>query len=270
MALLSSTLLLRTQSLTLLTMAFYLVFSPGQLLHATPVWLLGESMGVRPALFAPEAMPHDPSSPSSSSLPILPGSRQRNAPAAGGGFRAPSLGGAAASLPFSATAAAGHNSGEREVLALLALVVAGYAFMQFVFAGELAVLAVPTQKQPSSSSSAVVGSAKQHKQQTSSRYGEELHTLYAAQSRWLTFSGLRMLGSAVLVAWIYVFHSHRSGNTPGSSAALTGFSLLANRVTFTAALSDMLFWGYFWTVVKEETRQVAQNVARMREAEDQD
>ncbi|KAK5045414.1 hypothetical protein LTR84_009278 [Exophiala bonariae] len=261
MALLSSTLLLRTHSLTLLTIAFYLVFSPGQILNATPVWLLGESMSVRPALFAPQEIPNDPSP---SSLPILPGSRQRNAPSSAG------------SLPFSAVGQ-NNSTGQREVLALLALVVAGWAFMQFVFAGELAVLAAPntatttTQKQSSSSSTpAAMSSPRQPQSSTSSRYGEELHTLYAAQSRWLTFAGLRMLGSAGLVAWIYVFHSHnRSSFAPLSSTTpLTGTALLANRVTFTAALSDMLFWGYFWTVVKEETRLVAQNVARMREAED--
>lgn len=270
MALLSSTLLLRTHSLTLLTISFYLLYWPGQLLNATPVWLLGESMSIRPAEFA-----HDeptPDSPSSS-LPILPGSRQRNAPA--GGFRAPSLAG---SLPVSAAAAqtSWGSQGELELLALLALVVAGYAFMQFVFAGDLALLAMPSSSSSStpnktSSSSSTSPSSKTQQQSSSSmssRYGEELHTLFAAQSRWLTFSGLRMLGSAALAAWIYVFHSHGNAFPVISSSA--GPSLLANRVTFTVALSDMLFWGYFWTSVKEETRQVAQNVARLREAEDVD
>lgn len=276
MALLSSTLLLRTHSLTLLTISFYLLYWPGQLLNATPVWLLGESMSIRPAEFAHDEPTLD--SPSSS-LPILPGSRQRNAPA--GGFRPPSLAG---SLPVSAAAAAqtggGDSQGELELLALLALVVAGYAFMQFVFAGDLALLAMPSSSSssstPNKSSSSSSASPSKPQQQPSSsstmssRYGEELHTLFAAQSRWLTFSGLRMLGSAALAAWIYVFHSHGNAFPTVSSAVAGGPVLLANRVTFTVALCDMLFWGYFWTSVKEETRLVAQNVARLREAEDLD
>lgn len=265
MALLSSLLLLRTHSLTLLTISFYLLFSPAQLLNATPIWLLGESMGIRPADFAhDEALP-----PSSSSLPILPGSRQRNAPA--GGFRGPNLGGAAAA-GFPAVKISGESQSELELLALLALVVAAYGFFQFIFAGDLTLLPPTQSSSPSSSASASKSAtaSKQQQSSTSSRYAEELHTLFTAQSRWLTFSGLRMLGSAILVAWIYVFHSHSSTFTSTSSATTTGMSLLANRVTFTVALSDMLFWGYLWTVLKDEGRQVATNVAIRRAAEEED
>jgi hypothetical protein len=249
--------------LTLLTISFYLLFSPAQLLNATPIWLLGESMSIRPAEFA-----HDEAlAPSSSSLPILPGSRQRNAPA--GGFRGPSLGGAAAAV-FPAVKTSGESQSELELLALLALVVAAYGFFQFIFAGDLAVLPPTQSPSPSSSSASKSTASKQQQSSTSSRYAEELHTLFTAQSRWLTFSGLRMLGSAILVAWIYVFHSHSSALTSTSSATTTGISLLANRVTFTVALSDMLFWGYLWTVLKDEGRQVATNVAIRRAAEEDD
>lgn len=221
-------------------------------------------MSIRPAEYAHES---EPLLPPASSLPILPGSRQRNAPA--GGFRAPSLAGsAAASFPTVKTN--GETQSELELFALLALVVAVYAVLQFVFAGDLAVLPSPTTQSPTSSSAISKQQQQRPSTSTSSRYAEELHTLFTAQSRWLTLSGLRMLGSAVLVAWIYMFHSHRSGLTSSSLANTTGITLLANRVTFTAALTDMLFWGYLWTVLKDEGRQVAANVAMRREAEEDD
>ena len=281
MALLSSHLLLRTYSLTLFTVCYYLVFSPSKLLHATPVWLLGESMSIRPAEYAhePDTLIQQQQPPSS--FPILPGSRQRNAPV--GGFRAPGLAGSAAASfpPLLNSNANGETQSELELFALLALVVAVYALLQLVFAGDLAVLPPPptttTQSPPSSSSIVSKNQQRQRqRQQQSSRYAEELHTLFTAQSRWLTLSGVRMLGSAALVAWIYVFHSHRAALTSSSSssaaAAVTaGFSLLTTRVTFTVALFDMLFWGYLWTVLKDEGRQVAANVAKWRgDAEDQE
>jgi hypothetical protein len=49
-----------------------------------------------------------------------------------------------------------------------------------------------------------------------------------------------------------------------------GVVLLANRVTFTAGLADMLFWGYLWTVLKDEGREIGGLLARRREIEEED
>lgn len=260
MAILSSVLLLRTHSLTLLTISFYLLLSPSQVFNSTPVWLLGEAVRVRTAAFASE----DTLSDTPSAPPIMPGARQRNSGPAG--FGAPSLAGAAATAATSPLTAR-LDQGTRELCALLALLIAVYAVMQFVFAGDLTSL--PSKPSPSTnhsskqkSPSATLSSSSSSS--TSSRYAEELHTLYTAQSRWLTLSGLRVFGASILVAWIYVFYSHDK-----ESLGLTGLALLANRVTFTLALSDMLFWGYLWTVLKDEGRQVAIGVARTREAEEE-
>jgi len=77
------------------------------------------------------------------------------------------------------------------------------------------------------------------------------------------------------VGWIYMFHSHDKALSSAESFAsqgnsfLTAFNLLPNRVTFSAALMDMLFWGYLWTVLKDEGREVGKALARRREIEDE-
>lgn len=155
---------------------------------------------------------------------------------------------------------------ERELFALLALVLVLYAGMMFLFAGDLS---LPSSTRTSSSShNNGVTAAK-----SSRRYAEELHTLLTAQSRWLTLSGLHVLGSSIMVAWIYAFHSHgddgyESANGAEDTSILAGLRLLPNRVTFTITLIDMLFWGYLWTVLKDEGREVGKFLAMRRAAED--
>ncbi|KIW71881.1 hypothetical protein PV04_00110 [Phialophora macrospora] len=236
MPLLSSSLLLRTRSLALVTFAYYLLTAPSQLLSSTPIWLLGESMSLRPASYAPEPQLHDVGTTTSNRLSsLITGHGSANA------------------------------SAERELCALLAVTLVVYAVMNFLFAGDLtATLLLPSSRdaKPSSGSrgSGVTSTM------SSPRWAEELHTLLTAQSRWLSLAGLHVLGASVLVAWIYSFHSQSQQSLPSSS--LSGFGLLANRVTFTAALVDMLFWGYLWTVLKDEGRDVAKALARRREFED--
>ena len=50
---------------------------------------------------------------------------------------------------------------------------------------------------------------------------------------------------------------------PGSIGALVG-----NQVVFSAGLMDMLFWGYLWTVLREERREILGKVQALREDED--
>ncbi|EXJ96116.1 hypothetical protein A1O1_01242 [Capronia coronata CBS 617.96] len=257
MPLLSSTLLLRTHALSLVTLSYYLLTSPAQLLSSTPIWLLGESMHVRPAAFALDDPDDAAASPSSGSK----------------GFRAPSL------LRTTSARAGGHSESELELFALLALMFVVYAVTQFLFAGDLSLASVGFASASSSSSSS---SSKRDNTNTnsssssasSSRLAEELSTIYNAQSRWLTLTGLHVLGSAVLAVWIYVFYSTSAAQSQSQlqasvAASFLGLARLANRATFTAAFLDMLFWGYLWTVLKEEGREVAKALARRREVQQQ-
>ncbi|KIW26406.1 uncharacterized protein PV07_09503 [Cladophialophora immunda] len=270
MPLLSSTLLLRTHSLTLLTCAYYLLTSPTQLLSSTPIWLLGESMSVRPAGYAPESIPH--------------GAGPSGSAGAGGSRTSMPMRGPLISGPGQGQGAVVAQS-ERELFALLGLVVSVYAVTQFLFAGDLSVVQGTAATTASSSSMGTRASGARRLDssfaaaaaaaKSPSRYAEELHTLLTAQSRWLTLSAIHVLASSALVFWIYMFHSHGASEPVSSTASaeswtslLSGLNLLANRVVFTIGLADMLFWGYLWTVLKEEGREVAKVLARRREAED--
>ncbi|EXJ53784.1 uncharacterized protein A1O5_13033 [Cladophialophora psammophila CBS 110553] len=263
MALLSSTLLLRTHSLTLLTCAYYLLTSPIHLLSSTPIWLLGESMSVRPAGYAPEITPNDASSTAGASTRMSKNTNMKGLLAGQG---------------------KGTGQPERELFAFLALLLVVYAVTQFLFAGDLSMLQSTAATTASSSSSTQARSSrgtgvssprKDSTAKSPSRYAEELHTLLTAQSRWLTLSAIHVLASSTLVFWIYTFHSHSASEAPSATSSpekwtslLSGLNLLANRVTFTVGLADMLFWGYLWTVLKEEGRDIAKVLARRRETED--
>ncbi len=224
MPLLSSPLLLRTHALSMVTVAYYLVVSPYRVLTSTPIWLLGESMGVRLASYAPE---HAEAAPKKGTSLL------------------------GASVP-SATAS------ERELFTLVAVILVVYAVMQFLFAGELTLISLSSGGQNGGRS----------KSSTASAFGEQLHTLVSAQSRWLGLAGVHVLASSALVFWIYTFHSHTSSSAVADATGLVAG--LTNRVVFTAALADMLFWGYLWTVLKDEAREVAKMLARRRESEEEE
>lgn len=257
MPLLSSTLLLRTHSLSLLTISYYLLTSPVHLLSSTPIWLLGESMVVRPAMFAPD-------DPNETGANRDPGPRS--------------------TLLQSSSKALGPSESDRELFALLALVLVVYAVTQFLFAGDLSLLPIPSG--PSSSSSSLSkrdspsGSQGPNRTSTSrstsssSSFAEDLRSLVTAQSRWLMLAGLHVFAAAGVVVWIYVFHSHqdKSQQAQQTSAQFLGLGLgrLAHRITFAAAFFDMLFWGYLWTVLKEEGREVAKTLARRREVQEEE
>jgi hypothetical protein len=146
----------------------------------------------------------------------------------------------------------------------LAIVLLVYALMVFLFAGDLTMIFASSSR--SSKSDGSSGGAQSTS--SSSRFGEELHTLLSAQSRWLSLAGLHVLGSAVFVFWIYAFHSHSSSASEPS--LFPGLARLVNRVAFTAGLADMLFWGYLWTVLKDEGREVGKMLARRRQIEEED
>lgn len=72
-----------------------------------------------------------------------------------------------------------------------------------------------------------------------------------------------MLICSNIVAWIYL---HGGDVELGPT---TGFGLLTSDVVFSISLSNMLFWGYIYTVIKEEKRQVME-VREKRRVEDEE
>lgn len=101
---------------------------------------------------------------------------------------------------------------------------------------------------------------------SSAEVAEDIRLVTYTQTLWQVFSAVHVVASSALVAWIYLVKSERYGRLPNSGE---GTDLLANNVVFTFGLSDMLFWGYIYTVVKEERREVLL-VRQKRQEEDEE
>lgn len=100
--------------------------------------------------------------------------------------------------------------------------------------------------------------------------GEKVYRLRYAQNQWMGLAGVRVLVMGLLVMWTYVFQGQRSGASSYAKVGMGGLPLLANRAVFSAAMMDMLFWGYLWTNVREEGRELAMAVSRLRDQNEED
>lgn len=101
--------------------------------------------------------------------------------------------------------------------------------------------------------------------------GEKVYRLRYAQTQWMGLAGVRVLLMGVLVGYTYVFEGSRGGYMSSfKSGKMSGISLLANRAVFSASMMDMLFWGYLWTNVREEGRDLAISVSKLREENEED
>lgn len=77
-----------------------------------------------------------------------------------------------------------------------------------------------------------------------------------------------MVVAAAFVAWSYIFRSEKYGQY--AKQGEKGFSVLANNITFTIGMVDMLFWGYLYTTIKEERREVLRIGERRRIEDEED
>lgn len=102
---------------------------------------------------------------------------------------------------------------------------------------------------------------------SSAEVAGDIRLITYTQTLWQVLSAVHVVASSVLVAWIYLLKSERHGGVPENSGQ--GLDLLANNIVFTFGLSDMLFWGYIYTVVKEERREVLL-VRQKRQEEDEE
>jgi hypothetical protein len=196
MPLLSSYLLITTHALAAITGSYLLLTRPSLIVSSSPVWILGESMHIRPP--------------------------------------APSF-----SVPS-------------ESIAAVAFALALAAISQLFFVGGLASI------DANSSKAKVNGGA--------GTLAEQAAIQRASQSSWMSLAATRVFVMGGLAMWIYLAKSD-SGVITGSDAigGIKGIGLLANSVVFTAAMGEMLFWGYVWTVLKEERSGLAKTVMQGRE-----
>jgi hypothetical protein len=196
MPLLSSYLLITTHALAALTASYLLLTRPSLIASSSPVWILGESMHIRPPL------------PS---------------------FSVPS-----------------------EPIAAAAFALALAALSQLFFVGGLA--------------SIDTNSSKAKENGGAGALAEQVAVQRASQSSWMSLAATRVFVMGGLAMWIYLMKSN-SGMVIGSDTVdgVNGLGLLANSAVFTAAMGEMLFWGYVWTVLKEERSGLAKTVMQGRE-----
>jgi len=211
---LSSVLVISTHSLTLLALSALLLYDPAALFASPFVYLVGEAMRVRPL-----SLP---------GLGALGGPPLQTAAGVGAGAGAGSGGGATV----------GPQQFSRDVTAMLAVALAALAGTDWVLSVQLF---LPSASSPSSKRSAsAAASASSAAARAATR---------TTQSSWLVLAGLRVLASSALASYIYLFHSASSPVASPSSS-----SPLANGTTFTALLLETLFWGWTWTIIRDEGR----------------
>jgi hypothetical protein len=97
------------------------------------------------------------------------------------------------------------------------------------------------------------------------RRGEDLAVMSGKQSEIMGFALVRVMIEGFLCAWIYIVKGRGFGDRGGLLVELLG-----NQVVFSGAMLDMLFWGYLWTVVREERRVVFKGVEAWRDDEERD
>lgn len=152
------------------------------------------------------------------------------------------------------------TTSEHEILALTGLVI-------FLTSISTMILAAPLHFSTSSLTSRVStssdGGAKTVRK-SSAEVGESIARITLVQSVWQGLAGIHVVVAAAFVAWSYVFRSEKYGRRD------MGFSVLANNVTFTVGMVDMLFWGYLYTTIKEERREVLKVGERRRTEDEED
>ena len=230
MPLLSSPTLLRIHALSLLYTSYSLLFSPTQFLTHPSLTLLGQSMRLPPAAFQPYAN-------------TLTGT-----------------------VPQVSAAVA-------EICGLLGLVLGCLAMMELVAAGGLGV-GGELRGAGEGGGAEGKGRARGPKGEVVSkeRMGEALAVLSAAQNHWMTLAFLRVVLQGGLCIWAYLVVGGRDllGLRTGVMSSIKEESgslklVLGNQVVFTVALMDMLFWGWVWSVIREERREVLRGVQSWKE-----
>ncbi len=142
-----------------------------------------------------------------------------------------------------------------EPLAALALIIAVLAVVESVFAGNLAGLGPSTKK----------GEAGRGVQ----AFAEKAAILHNAQGQWMMISTVKALSFGLLVLYCYLTSPREEGMgyvvPVDKGAGPLGMGMLNNRVAFVGSFAEMLFWGYLWTTMKEETGELAARIKVKRE-----
>ena len=155
-----------------------------------------------------------------------------------------------------------------EPIAALGLMLALAALTQAFFASGL----VGVEISHAAATATAKGKTNNTAKAEAGELGEKVYRLRYAQNQWMALAAVRVLLMGLLVMWMYLFQGERRGGDMKTSAKMgsSGFALLANRAVFTAAMVDMLFWGYLWTNIREEGRELAMAVSRLSDQNEED
>lgn len=232
MPLLSANLLLQSYGCLIIALGITFIRSPTSVLNSASLNIFGDSMRIRPATFIP-----------------LPGVNRE--------IHEQTIN------PLSSLTRNGKyrlSTSERELLALIGGILMVAAISMMMLASSLSY----------SKSSILTGITTKGKtvRRASADVAETISSLVSHQNIFLLLSGVHVfaMGFVVLASYLTKESIGRAITGPDPSA----WTLLSNQTTFIFALGDMLFWGYLYTAIKEERRQVLIIGQERREADDED
>ncbi len=76
---------------------------------------------------------------------------------------------------------------------------------------------------------------------------------------------VKTLGFGLVVMGSYLSREGEGMQVDNGGPGWWGLGMLNNRVTFVGAFVEMLFWGYLWTTLKDEGRDLAGRIKVKRE-----
>lgn len=152
-----------------------------------------------------------------------------------------------------------------EPLAGLALVLAVLGLVEGVFAGGLATGNTTLR---SARRQDGLGGEDDGGNGSVQAFAEKAAIFHDMQGRWMIISTLKTLVFGLLVMYSYLTSGEQEMGyivPVERNTGLLGLGMLNNRAIFVALFSEMLFWGYIWTVLKEELRELATRIKKIKE-----
>ena len=224
--------MLQSYGLLIIAVGALLITSPVKVVGSTTLTLLGDSMHIHPASYVP--------------LPFLPGRIQQT------------TSNPAAKLVRSGKVAL--TSSEQEIFSLLGGVLIICSITMMVFATSLSysksnILSLTTDDGRTA-------------RKSSAEVGVSIAKLVTAQDLFLIVGAIHVFVMGNLVVWTYLTKESVAVDARGPH--LSWWTLMANQTNFVLALTDMLFWGYLYTVLKEERREILVMAQARREVDDEE
>ena len=103
---------------------------------------------------------------------------------------------------------------------------------------------------------------------SSAEVGVSIAKLVTSQDLFMVVGAIHVFMMGNLVVWTYLTKESVAIDARGTHPSW--WTLMANQTNFVLALTDMLFWGYLYTVLKEERREILVLAQARNEADDEE